>query len=70
MASNAPPPLFQGVDKGSFAYKLLNKMGWQEGKGLVSQAAVMCAPTAAASAAAAAQMHSSRGLLDFSILYL
>ena len=26
---------FQGVEKGSTAYKLLAKMGWEEGKGLV-----------------------------------
>jgi hypothetical protein len=34
-----PATLFQGVDKGSFAYKLLNKMGWSEGKGLVRSSA-------------------------------
>jgi len=36
MATEGAGPLFQGVDKGSFAYKLLNKMGWSEGSGLVS----------------------------------
>lgn len=30
-------PLYQGVDKSSFAYKLLHKMGWSEGQGLVSR---------------------------------
>jgi hypothetical protein len=32
----ATGPLFQGVDKDSFAYKLLKKSGWEEGRGLVS----------------------------------
>lgn len=31
----ALPKLYQGVDKGSFGYKLLANLGWQEGQGLV-----------------------------------
>ena len=28
-------PLFQGVDRRSLAYRMLHKMGWSEGQGLV-----------------------------------
>lgn len=37
-AAGVPPPvLFQGIDKGSFGYKLLAAQGWREGEGLVRQ---------------------------------
>lgn len=36
MASAAAlPNLYQGVEKGSFGYKMLATMGWKEGQGLV-----------------------------------
>ena len=35
MAAPDVKQLFQGVDKGSFAYRMLNKLGWSEGRGLV-----------------------------------
>jgi hypothetical protein len=46
--------LFQGLHKASFAYKLLNKMGWEEGKGLVSAAGLWLARNRADGRAAGA----------------
>jgi hypothetical protein len=34
-AARLGPALYNGVDKGSTAYKLLASMGWKEGDGLV-----------------------------------
>lgn len=35
IAASQHAQLFQGVDKRSTAFKLLNSMGWKEGEGLV-----------------------------------
>lgn len=36
-AASELPKLYQGVQKGSFGYKMLATMGWKEGQGLVRQ---------------------------------
>ncbi len=33
--SRLGPQLYNGIEKGSLAYKLMSSMGWREGEGLV-----------------------------------